>query len=296
MDFPRKEAALVPTAKKHIRSRVRERTRYHIWVWVAFIRHVSADYRLLRGCLDRRLRDCNVWGDPATWCFWEMRNFFPGEEIKQGQRWTWKGQRVQRNYRVSRDCSSRRMPPLCVCVSVRVRSFSSQLRPRDLVHERTMIEQSRVISAPVPHGPQIALPAGHGRQITSHPYAECKHHCHPPSAASQWLLTEEEEEWRSIWRKRLMGYWSTPGWSKETHACARPIPNRDRCCDAASDYLMELVWAPGQEERSPRRTPIEVITAIHIRDENIKICELSLQWQTPKQLFCLMWPTIHSQY
>ena len=56
-----------------------------------------------------------------------------------------------------------------------------------------MIEENRVISAPVPRGRPIALPAGDGRQITSHLYAECENPCHPLLAPSQWLLAEEKE-------------------------------------------------------------------------------------------------------
>lgn len=43
-----------------------------------------------------------------------------------------------------------------------------------------MIEQNRVISAPVPRSREITHPAGDGRQITSHPYAERKNRCRPP--------------------------------------------------------------------------------------------------------------------
>lgn len=139
---------------------------------------------------------------------------------------------------------------------VRAKSFSSQLCPRDPVQERTMIEQNRVISAPVPRGRQIALPAGDGRQITSHPYAECKNRCHPPFAASQWLLAEEKEGWRSIWWKR--DWWDMgvhrpdlkrstllPGqfWTETGVMRLQSPPGR-----CTSSCLMEFLWAPGQED------------------------------------------------
>ncbi|TKS76595.1 Trypsin-3 [Collichthys lucidus] len=62
----------------------------------------------------------------------------------------------------------------------------------DPVQERTVIEQNRVISAPVPSGRQIALPAGDGRQITSHPYAECTNRCHP-SSRCELVITRRGE-------------------------------------------------------------------------------------------------------
>ncbi len=170
---------------------------------------------------------------------------------------------------------------LLVCV--KAKSFSSQLRPSNHIQERTMIEQNRVISAPVPRGPQITLPAGDGRQITSHPYAECKCRCHPclryqPVITCRregvgWAINKEKE--------RLMGCWSTPSWSKEIHITACSIPNRDRCYEAAqpratSSYLMEFLL----EQQSRRRAISarqKLKSGYSLWDLSIKIVERSCQ-------------------
>lgn len=120
-----------------------------------------------------------------------------------------------------------------------------------------MTEQNTVISPPVPRSHQIALPAGDGRQIASHPYAECKRytavippHCQPviTSGGAGGVAINME-------KKEVMGYWSTPAWSKKIHITARPIPNTDRCCEAAEPPgdAEAVIWWSFSEQRGRKR-------------------------------------------
>lgn len=110
-----------------------------------------------------------------------------------------RGQRLEALYSLQIVLSRRTASTFCV----QAKSFTAP----DLSQERTMIEQAQSFPRPCPLSRYIALPAGDGSQITSHPYAECRNCCHPP-LRWQAVITEGEVEINKE-KEGLIEYWST---------------------------------------------------------------------------------------
>lgn len=79
----------------------------------------------------------------------------------------------------------------------------------------------------------------------------------PPSLRCQPVISRREEGGVAIniEKERLMGYWSTPAWSRDIHVTAWPIPNRDRCYEAAQlpGEAQALIWYSFYEQHSGKR-------------------------------------------
>lgn len=210
--------------KKYIRSSVREHMGCHIWVWAGFIMRLSADCQPESGCQARSAElQCQGWSSNLK--HWRELSLSLGKWSRA------RDKAVALKLKVDQAHQSGGL--LFVWASVKKLNLLGLGSVQKTWFEREQwLNRTSHFRSCAPSR-QITLPVGDGRQIKSHPYAECKNCCHPLFAASWWLLVEQRG-W-SIWWKRLIKYWKKPAWSEGSGSRLLPgyLPSRVRCCEAA---------------------------------------------------------------